>query len=67
MRNCAELSTDATQWRSGMTEVGVVYLFVGLMVVFVIIGALIPKYLPGLVRSLDSTVLKDEHSGKDSH
>ncbi len=50
-----------------MTEVGVVYLFVGLMVAFVIIGALIPKYLPGLVRSLDSTVLKDEQSGKDSH
>ncbi len=50
-----------------MTEVGVVYLFVGLMAAFVIIGALIPKYLPGLVRSLDSTVLKDEQSGKDSH
>ncbi len=50
-----------------MTEVGVVYLFVGLMAAFVIIGALIPKYLPGLVHSLDSTVLKDEQSDKDSH
>lgn len=53
-----------------MTEVGVVYVFFGLLAAFVIIGALIPKYLPGLVRSLDSTVLKDEQGaggGKDSH
>ncbi len=43
-----------------MTEGGVVVLFLGLLVLFVIIGALIPKYLPRLVRSLDSTVLKEE-------
>ncbi len=43
-----------------MTEVETVVLFLTLLVAFVIIGALIPKYLPGLVRSLDSTVLKEE-------
>ncbi len=53
-----------------MTEVGIVYLFLGLLVVFIIVGALIPKYLPQLVRSLDATVLKGEKragSGHDAH
>ena len=48
-----------------MTELGVVYLFLGLLGLFVIIGALIPRYLPGLVRKIDSTVLKEK--GGDSH
>ncbi len=43
-----------------MNELGIVYLFLGLLAVFVIIGALIPKYLPWLVRYLDTTVLKEE-------
>ena len=49
-----------------MTELEVVYLFLGLLALFVIIGALIPRYLPGLVRKLDSTVLK-ENNGTDAH
>jgi len=49
-----------------VTELGVVYLFLGLLALFVIIGALIPRYLPGLVRKLDSTVLK-ETKGGDPH
>ena len=43
-----------------MNELAIVYVFLGLLAVFVIIGALIPKYLPSLVRYLDSTVLKEE-------
>lgn len=43
-----------------MTELGVVYLFLALLVLFIIIGALLPKYLPGLVRYVDATVLKEE-------
>lgn len=49
-----------------MTELGAVYLFLGLLALFVVIGALIPRYLPGLVRKLDSTVLK-EPNGNDVH
>lgn len=47
-----------------MTELGVVYLFLALLALFVIIGALIPRYLPGLVRYLDSTVLKEEKTSQ---
>lgn len=43
-----------------MNELAIVYLFLGLLAVFVVVGALIPKYLPSLVRYLDTTVLKDE-------
>lgn len=49
-----------------MSELGVVYVFLGLLVVFVIVGALIPKYLPSLIRTLDSTVLKEEPPSKGS-
>lgn len=42
-----------------MTELGLVYLFLGLLALFVVIGALLPKYLPGLIRKLDSTVLNE--------
>ncbi len=49
-----------------MTELGIVYLFVGLLVLFVVIGALLPRYLPGLIRLLDTTVLKEEQ-GSDGH
>lgn len=45
-----------------MTELEVVYLFLGLLALFVIVGALIPRYLPSLVRYLDETVLKEEKS-----
>lgn len=50
-----------------MSELGLVYLFLGLLILFVIIGALLPRYLPGLIRKLDTTVLsepKDEHTGR---
>ena len=50
-----------------LSELGVVYIFLALLALFVIIGALVPKYLPSLVRYLDSTVLKEEkgsNSGK---
>lgn len=50
-----------------MNELGIVYLFLGLLALFVIIGALLPKYLPGLMRKLDTTVLnenKDERGGR---
>ena len=50
-----------------MTELGVVYIFLGLLALFVIIGALIPRYLPGLVRKLDSTVLKENKGGNEHH
>ena len=50
-----------------MTELEVVYLFLGLLALFVIIGALIPRYLPGLVRKLDSTVLKENKDGDAHH
>ena len=43
-----------------MNELGIVYLFLGLLAAFVIVGALIPRYLPSLVRYLDTTVLKEE-------
>ena len=41
--------------------------FLGLLALFVIIGALLPKYLPGLIRKLDATVLKGTKSGPDEH
>lgn len=50
-----------------MTELDVVYLFLGLLGLFVIVGALIPRYLPGLVKKLDSTVLKETKSGNTHH
>lgn len=43
-----------------MTELDVVYLFLALLTIFVVIGALLPKYLPSLIRYLDDTVLKEE-------
>ena len=43
-----------------MNELGIVYLFLGLLAAFVIVGALISRYLPSLVRYLDATVLKEE-------
>lgn len=46
-----------------MNELGVLYVFLGLLALFVVIGALIPKYLPSLVRYLDETVLKEEKQG----
>lgn len=50
-----------------MTELGIVYLFLGLLALFVVIGALIPRYLPGLVRKLDTTVLKEPNSENARH
>lgn len=50
-----------------MSELDVVYLFLGLLALFVIIGALIPRYLPGLMRKLDSTVLKENKGGDSRH
>lgn len=51
-----------------MNELGVLYLFLGLLALFVVIGALIPRYLPSLVRYIDETVLKEEKiSDKTPH
>lgn len=53
-----------------MTELGSVYVVLGLLVVFILVGALLPRYLPQLVRVLDATVLKEEKpsgGGHDSH
>lgn len=50
-----------------VTELDVVYLFLGLLALFVVIGALIPRYLPGLVRKLDTTVLKDTKDDNTHH
>lgn len=50
-----------------MNELGVVYLFLSLLVLFVVIGALLPKYLPGVIRKLDSTVLKEPKEENKRH
>ncbi len=50
-----------------MTELDVVYLFLGLLALFVVIGALIPRYLPGLVRKIDTTVLKEPNADDARH
>lgn len=50
--------TQTARWLR-VNELGVVYLFLGLLVLFVVIGALLPKYFPGVIRKLDSTVLKE--------
>ncbi len=52
-----------------MNELAIVYLFLGLLAVFVVVGALIPKYLPSLVRYLDTAVLKEEKGsdGEKNH
>ncbi|HET6380972.1 MAG TPA: hypothetical protein VFH63_08060, partial [candidate division Zixibacteria bacterium] len=42
-----------------VSELDVVYLFLSLLALFVVIGALLPRYLPGLIRRLDTTVLKE--------
>jgi type II secretory pathway pseudopilin PulG len=42
-----------------VSELGVVYLVIALLVLFVVIGALIPAYLPSLVRYVNRTVLKE--------
>jgi len=42
-----------------VNELDVVYLVLGLLAAFVIVGALVPKYLPSLVRYIDATVLKE--------
>jgi|GEM_PF-2215662 len=49
----------------GVRELDIVYLFLGLLALFVVIGALLPKYLPGLVRKLDTTVLKEDKASGD--
>ncbi len=49
-----------------VSELSVVYLFLLLLALFVVVGALLPRYLPGLVRKLDSTVLK-ENKGDRGH
>lgn len=50
-----------------MSELEVVYLFLGLLVLFVVIGALLPKYLPGVIRKLDSTVLNEPKEESSRH
>lgn len=50
-----------------LTELGVVYLFLALLGLFIIVGALIPRYLPSLVRYVDSNVLKEEKEPESKH
>lgn len=45
-----------------VTELGVVYVFLALLILFVAIGALIPVYLPSLVRYLNKTVLQEKEN-----
>ena len=49
-----------------MSELNVVYVFLALLGLFMVIGALIPKYLSSLVRYVDDTVLK-ENKGREHH
>lgn len=52
----------------GVSELGIVYLFLGLLALFVIIGALLPRYLPGLVRRLDKVGMTGrQERGGDTH
>lgn len=52
----------------GVSELGVVYLFLALLALFVIVGALLPRYLPGLVRRLDKVgVTGRQEGGGDRH
>lgn len=48
-----------------MSELQAVYLFLALLGLFIVIGALIPKYLSSLVRYVDNTVLKENR--KEHH
>jgi len=48
-----------------VSELQVVYLFLALLGLFIVIGALIPKYLSSLVRYVDDTVLKENR--KEHH
>jgi len=51
----------------GVRELELVYLFLGLLALFVVVGALLPRYLPGLVRKLDTTVLKEPRGPGEHH
>lgn len=50
-----------------MNELGIVYIVLGLLAVFVVIGALIPKYLPALVAYINANVLKEEARPESAH
>lgn len=53
-----------------MNEAVSVYLVLGLLVAFIIIGALLPRFFPRLIRTLDASVLKEEKppgGGHNSH
>ncbi|HEU5298620.1 MAG TPA: hypothetical protein VFW08_03910 [bacterium] len=50
-----------------MNELGVVYLVLGLLALFVIVGALLPRYLPRLVRRLDAVGTKGPRNGPPDH
>lgn len=43
-----------------MSELSIVYVVLGLLAAFVLIGALLPKYLPSLVAYINANVLKEE-------
>jgi Na+-transporting methylmalonyl-CoA/oxaloacetate decarboxylase gamma subunit len=49
-----------------VNELAVVYLILSLLALFVVVGALIPRYLPGLVRRLDS-VGRGREEGQGAH
>ena len=50
-----------------MSELAIVYVVLGLLAAFVVIGALLPKYLPSLVAYVNANVLKEEKGSDSSH
>jgi len=43
-----------------VSELSIVYVVLGLLAAFVVIGALLPKYVPSLVAYINVHVLKEE-------
>jgi len=43
-----------------VSELSIVYVVLGLLAAFTVIGALLPKYLPSLVAYINANVLKEE-------
>jgi type II secretory pathway pseudopilin PulG len=50
-----------------VNELGIVYVVLGLLAAFVIIGALLPRYLPSLVAYINANVLKEEKGSDSAH
>jgi hypothetical protein len=50
-----------------VNELAIVYVVLGLLAVFVVIGALLPRYLPSLVAYINANVLKEEKTSDSVH